>query len=133
MIDMNGSIENIMEQCDHIAFNEFKGDIANAYARRRDYETGTHSHKSGKHASDMGKIAVMNHDTESNGDGQKELDRHAFAGDRTKDRYDDYNSDAKFHAKQMNKRLDAERKYRKEKVMTKNESTSIFDALFDQF
>ena len=27
MIDMNQSIENIMEQCDRIAFNEFKKDI----------------------------------------------------------------------------------------------------------
>ena len=26
MIDMNGSIESIMEECDRIAFNEFKGD-----------------------------------------------------------------------------------------------------------
>ena len=26
MIDMNGSIESIMQECDRIAFNEFKGD-----------------------------------------------------------------------------------------------------------
>ena len=132
MIDMNQSIESIMEECDRIAFNEIKGDIANAYARRREYETGTHSHTSGKHASNMGKNAVMNHDTELDGNGQKELGRHDFVGDRTKDRYDDYNSDAKFHAKQVNKRLDAERKYRKEKAMAKNESASIFDTLLDQ-
>ena len=29
---MNQSIENIMEQCDRIAFNEFKGDIPFQYA-----------------------------------------------------------------------------------------------------
>ena len=27
MIDMNGSIESIMQECDRIAFNEFKKDI----------------------------------------------------------------------------------------------------------
>lgn len=44
MIDMNGSIESIMEECDRIAFNEFKGEAELAYARRREEEIGTHRH-----------------------------------------------------------------------------------------
>lgn len=34
MVDMNQSIENIMEQCDRIAFNEFKSDVDLYYKQR---------------------------------------------------------------------------------------------------
>lgn len=41
MIDMNQSIENIMEQCDRIAFNEFKKD--NEYGKEAKNDAKMHN------------------------------------------------------------------------------------------
>ena len=56
MIDMNQSIENIMEQSDRIAFNEFKSDVDLYYKQRRAAE-----HQSGMHD----KRGVMNYKSRS--------------------------------------------------------------------
>ena len=120
MIDMNGSIESIMQECDRIAFNEFKGDAEYAYATARDYLRGSGNHSSGKLASKNAKNTISK--------------AHYDSSPINKPFYDDnkdYSRYAKIEARQTHKFIDAERKERKAKA-AKNESASIFDTLLDQ-
>ena len=119
MIDMNGSIENIMEECDRIAFNEFKGDIAAGYAssRRLNYFSG--DHKIGKRQSDMAKKAAMR-----GGEGNRGTDDHykdiAGSGKVTHDKYNAYNAKQDSYTKMRNN----------QESKPKRESASIFDGMF---
>jgi hypothetical protein len=51
MIDMNQSIEEIMNECDYIAMNEFKSDVKAYYSRRIADEEDSGRHYKDKHAS----------------------------------------------------------------------------------
>ena len=53
---MNGSIESIMQECDRIAFNEFKHDIEASYSVRRAAEKLSGDHNIGKTATTASKI-----------------------------------------------------------------------------
>ena len=143
MVDMNQSIENIMEQCDRVAFNEFKSDVDLYYKQRRAAE-----HQSGMHD----KRGVMNY--KSRADKTRDYGSGANMGYRNKSdqiprnaedkKYIDYdNKDSagnvdsatslrknareynKLHPEEAKKSAQAMRK-------AKCESASIFDALFSQ-
>ena len=48
MIDMNGSIERIMQECDRIAFNEFKGDAELQHDVRNIHDKLSRNHEYSK-------------------------------------------------------------------------------------
>ena len=107
---------------------EFKGDIAAGYADRRNYERGTNAHRGGKHASRMAKNATNYHMGAKNGEGIKALDYHSITGNETtKEKYKDYNRDAKHHADNSNRQMDVEREMRK-KYRPRRES---FDPVYE--
>lgn len=143
MIDMNQSIENIMEQCDRVAFNEFKSDVDLHYKQRRAAE-----HQSGMHD----KHGVM--DYKSRADKTRDHGTGANIGYRNSSdeiprnaedkKYIDYdNKDSarnidsaaslRKNSREYNKRHPEEAKRNAQRMrQAKNESASIFDALFDQ-
>ena len=128
MIDMNGSIESIMEECDRIAFNEFKSDVDLYYKYRRAAE-----HQSGMHD----KRGVMNYKSRADktrdyGTGTNTGYRNSSdeiprnARDKKYIDYDNKNSSGNVDSNIRNR--EDVRNHRK----SKNESASIFDTLLDQ-
>ena len=138
MVDMNQSIENIMEQCDRIAFNEFKGDIPFQYASKRaaenqaskHYDDGTHITGAGKNAHQFGDTSKNWHDRCGG------YEKGAINNFKNKNDYEKYNKERENAAKALDRnsierRNAALRKERRDSKV-KKESASIFDALFDQ-
>ena len=135
MIDMNGSIESIMEECDRIAFNEFKGDIPFQYASKRaaenqaskHYDDGTHITGAGKNAHQFGDTSKNWHDRCGG------YEKGAINNFKNKKDYDDYNKEREDAAKMLDRKSIERRNaiLRKERK-AKNESASIFDTLLDQ-
>jgi hypothetical protein len=135
MIDMNMDIEGIMQECDAIALDEFKGDTEVGYAEARDREKGTHDHISGKMAH---KQAVEQYSHKSRpGSRANVIGNDPFSGNSKSDRFENHTRYSKSYAKNMNERLDNRRKNAKanpdlSRKMYGHESVSIFDSLFDQ-
>ena len=130
MIDMNQSIENIMEECDRIAFNEFKSDIDHTYARRQQLEKMSHSHSD----SDNVSRSLQNNKTGihvprySTAKGLKSDPSYRGYGNDLVDEYDDRKSIKKSIERNKEKKREEFHKL----VKANSESASIFDTLLDQ-
>ena len=126
MIDMNQSIENIMEQCDRTAFNEFKGDaeLQNRLRGVHDKMSGNHEYSSQYKANKNVVRDNLSGRTSSNGS------VHNMNQKRSEDLDKNIAKamlDKAEHTKRDSALRDAKRYSEKY-----TESTSIFDALFDQ-
>ena len=143
MVDMNQSIENIMEQCDRIAFNEFKSDVDLYYKERRaaEHQSGMHdkrgvmNYKSrADKTRDYGSGANMGYRNSSdeiprNAEDKKYID----ADNRGSARNVDSTINTRKNAREYNKQHPEEaKKSAQEMRKAKHESASIFDDLFGQ-
>jgi hypothetical protein len=126
MIDMNRSIEEIMQECDQIALDEFKSDIDAYYAQRRSAEK-----QSGNHTNTG--IAKNHADAMNSRSAIHQYAKYKGYTANTKDRADDKNEDRKNDANDIIKnseKIRADRKANGYNGKPKNES-SIFDDLLD--
>jgi hypothetical protein len=132
MIDMNQSIESIMEECDRIAFNEFNGESQYAYSYARNMKRNTKYHDGwGKTASAAAKNKVsdgvvmgLNKDARTTKD---RTERVNAAYDNT---IDDKYRDKMRRTKQRDHGVTGNSNDRKRARRAANES-SIFDDLLD--
>jgi hypothetical protein len=122
MIDMNRSIEDIMNECDYIA--EVKGEAEANYGAERRYESRTHNHRIG------GKMAQRAHDARTGNTIGVSHDKYKpmkTAGDYIDRRNNAKKLRASNHkVESLNNTI---RSY--EKSISSNESASIFDDLLD--
>ena len=144
MIDMNGSIESIMEECDRIAFNEFKSDVDLYYKERRaaEHQSGMHGDRKG--FVNYGKRAERTRDYGSGAFGGRRDDDEEKPVDKRDKNYIDHsnrrssgdvdnNIYARKNSREYNKRHPEEAKRNAQRMrQAKNESASIFDTLLDQ-
>jgi hypothetical protein len=123
MIDMNMSIEGIMQECDYIA--EVKGEAEADYGRIKNDERSSHNHIIGKDV-----VYYTNRSVKS---GKTADGRDNYTPMRTSDDYRNRYTDA---ALRRNRNRKADKIYNKmrndNKKTSTNESASIFDSLFDQ-
>jgi hypothetical protein len=128
MIDMNASIESIMQECDYIAMNEFKGDAELGYAKARDYERSTHMHINGK-KNHRGAVNQYSSKSDNSKNRSEAITNHPFVKD-TRNAYKMRVRDNIDGAKNLHNALDRKRDLNKKEAI--KESASIFDPLFDQ-
>ena len=134
MLDLNGSIESIMQECERIAFNEFKGEAEVAYANRRSNETQTHSHGYGKTFSRSGRNAVSNNNHNASYTPER------LKGRNKEETRSNYNHQVAYHklvADVENRDIDMYKdpvahSIAKHNKKVNKESASIFDTLLDQ-
>lgn len=140
---MNGSIESIMQECDRIAFNEFKSDVDLYYKYRRaaEHQSGMHdkrgvmNYKSrADKTRDYGSGSNMGYRNRSdeiprNAEDKKYIDH----DNKYSARNTDSSIDVRKNGREYNKRHPEEAKRTAQGMrQAKNESASIFDTLLDQ-
>ena len=144
MIDMNGSIESIMQECDRIAFNEFKSDVDLYYKERRaaEHQSGMHGDRRG--FVNYGKRAERTRDYGSGTFGGRRDDDEEKPVDKRDKNYIDHsnrrisrdvdnNIYGRKNTREYNKRHPEEAKKSAQAMRkAKHESASIFDTLLDQ-
>lgn len=93
---------------------EFKGDIPAGYADRRGYERDTNSHMIGKKSAKLAKKATNTHYDNRSGDGSNAITNYKLSdGETTKDKYNNYNTNAEYYARKSHKIMDADREKNK--------------------